>query len=184
VFRLPARDDPATLTVEQVASALADHDSAPLIDIRINRDKRRLSLTSYSYNLELRNLGTAGALIGTFKADITVPAGSIENVTSQNHVSVETMCEYGDATASARAVQSCGQRRANVIRLSAATIAPNRALRVLLVLNQDLPTNIPVSVAMKTDAGQTFSIQRGVTIDSEGQQCATEFAKQHSLTRE
>lgn len=162
VFRLPSRDDPATLTVEQVATALADEDSAPVINIRITRELRGLNSAQsneYKYNFELKNLGTAGAIVGSFHADIGVMSGSIEAVMSQSDISVETLCGSGTVP------QPCSQRRAEVIRLKANTMAPSRALRALLVLNNP-PTTIPVTVAMHTDTGQHFSLHREVTVDS------------------
>ena len=162
VFRLPSRDDPATLTIDQVATALADQASAPVINVRITLESggsNSAQSSEYKYNVELKNLGTAGALVGSFRADIGVIPGSIEAVTAQRDVSVETLCE------SAEVLKPCSQRRADVIRLKAMTMAPSRGLRALLVLKGPA-TTIPLSVTMQTDAGQSFSLQREVTVDS------------------
>jgi hypothetical protein len=168
VFRLPARDDPATLTVEQVASALTDQDSTALIDVRIKREASTLKsaqTNSGKWILELKNVGTASALVGSLKADLAVRSGSVEAVTPQAGESVETMCESKDAAATPE-LQPCSQRRANVIRLRGQMLTSGQTLRVVLVLNKDPTPSVPVSIAMQTDAGQSYSIQREVTVES------------------
>ena len=168
VFRLPARDDPATLTVAQVTSALNDEDSAPRIDIRIKRETPESNSVQTGpgrWRLELKNMGTASALVGTATIDLVVRPGTFEKLTSQA-AAVETMCEVPNPTSSVRTLQSCSQRRANVIRLKPQTLKPGQTLEAVLVLKQDPPQNMMVSIEMQTDAGQSFSIKQEVPVET------------------
>lgn len=144
VFRLPTRDDPAALTAEQVYSALTDQDSSAKIDIRITPD----------YTLEFRNTGTASALVDSVQVDLTLPPGSFEGIRS--NISFETLCADK---------QPCSQRRANLIRLKPKALAAGQTFTATLVLNRTAPTTIPVSLTMATDAGNTYSIHRDVSIE-------------------
>jgi hypothetical protein len=89
VFRLPATDDPATLTIAQVATALADHDSTP--DFKINF--RSSPALPRGASLEIENTGTANAISG-FKIDIT----SRELVPLCRRASIETIFAGAAAT--------------------------------------------------------------------------------------
>ncbi|HEV2884309.1 MAG TPA: DUF3142 domain-containing protein [Pyrinomonadaceae bacterium] len=169
VFRLPARDDPATLTVEQVASALSDQNPTAQIDVRIKREAPALKTVQPnpdSWLLEVQNAGTAGALVGSLQIDLVVQPGGFEALTSGGLASVETMCQGTETAASTRALQPCSQRRANVIRLRAQMLRPGQTIRAILALNQDPAPTIPVSISMQTDAGQPYSIKREVTVES------------------
>lgn len=160
VFRLPARDDPATLSAEQVGSALTDGDSVAAFDVRISR---KVSLPR-TWILDLKNVGTASVLMGSLKIDLFVTPGSVGNVTSKGRASVETRCE--DHYPGARQnLQPCGQARANVIRISPPALGPGQTLTAVLVLNHDPPPTIPVAISMQTDAGRPYLISREVITD-------------------
>ena len=150
VFRLPAWNDRATLTANQVQAALNDQNSFAQIDARLVRTDK-----SNNYRLELKNTGTAGALLGTVKVDLTVPAGSLE----KTNISVATLC------ADAKETQPCSPRRANLIRLTPNALAPNQTSRMFFALNRDSPETISVAITMLTDAGGTYSIQREVKVE-------------------
>jgi len=161
VFRLPSLDDPATLSAEQVGSALTDRDSVAAFDVRITR---KIGLPR-TWILDLKNVGTASVLMGGLKIDLSVTPGSVRNVTSNARASVETMWE--DQYAGVRQnLQPCGQARANVIRISApALLGPGQTLTALLVLNHDPPPTIPVTISMQTDASRPYLIHREVITD-------------------
>ena len=152
VFRLPARDDPATLTADQVHAALSDREASAVVDVRI-----RLEQTNYV--LELKNAGTASAILGTPQIDLTVSPGSFEACFETN-VAFETLC--ADAKSSP---QPCSQRRANLIRLTPKTLSAGQALKATLILNRSLPPAVPVSITMSTDTGNKYSMNREVLVE-------------------
>ena len=154
VFRLPARDDPATLTVAQVHEALIDQTSTALIDVRIRRVQTH-------YTLELKNVGTASALLGTLQVDLTLAPGSFEAIESEANVSFETLCRDARATTGL-----CSQRRANLIRLRPKALVAGQTLKAIVILSSELPTTIPVSVTMQTDTGETYSVHHDVSVET------------------
>ena len=153
VFRLPARDDHATLTIGQVSSALADEDPVSDIDVQISRQNKRLFV-------EFKNVGTTGPLIGALKLDLAVPAGSLEALTAHPGIGVEPLCE-----ATASSLEPCSQRRANVFRLTTPMLSPGQTLNVYLALDREPPPTTTVTITMQTDAGQPYSVQREVLIE-------------------
>ena len=153
VFRLPSRDDPATLTLEQVSSALADRESTAGIDVQITREQSKLLL-------KCRNNGTASSLVGSLKVDLALPAVSIGPARSDPGVLIEPMCAGFNAM-----LQPCSQRRANVIRFTPRVLAPGQSFSALLVLNREPPPAMKVSITMKTDTGQLYSVAREIPIE-------------------
>ena len=159
VFRLPAPADAATLTLDQVTAALADHDSTPRIDVHVTvKAERKLVL-------ELRNTGTANALVGTLKVDVVIPAGSLDSATSATGVLIEAMCQNQGPGPVAPPPQPCSERRANLLRLTPALVAPGQAFKTSLVLNREPPSTLNVNVAMQTDANQSYVDHREISID-------------------
>lgn len=150
VFRLPAHNDPATLTAEQVHTALEDRDSSALIDIRIKR-------SATNYTLELKNAGTASALLGTLEVDLALTPGSFDTVKSE---SFETLCTTKSSP------RPCTQRRADLIRLTPKALPAGHTLKTIVVLNREPPATIPVSLTMLTDTGSTYSIHRDVSVET------------------
>ena len=157
VFRLPTRDDAATLTLDQVTAALADHDSTPRVDVRLTNTERKLVL-------ELRNTGTANALVGTLKADVVIPTGSLDSATSATGVLIETMCQNTGLGPVAPSPQPCSQRRANLLRLTPAFVAPGQTFKTTLVLNSE-PATLNINITMQTDASQSYVNHQEISID-------------------
>ena len=153
VFRLPAREDPATLTADQVHAALTDRDAAAVVDVRIKREQT-------NYAIELRNVGTASAILGTPQIDLTVNSGSVEAIKFETNVAFETLC--ADAKSSP---QPCSQRRANLIRLTPKTLNAGQVLKATLVLNRQLPPAVQVSITLSTDNGGKYSMNREVSVE-------------------
>jgi hypothetical protein len=160
VFRLPAGDDPATLTIAQVATALADHASSP--DFKINF--LSTAARPRGASLEIANAGTANAISG-FKIDIEVEPGAVDSTVAPHGVSIETICRLsiGDR----KSEQPCSQQRANLIRIAARGLRSGENLRVLLVFHESVRNSLPVSIETQTDAGQTFRDQRQVPLMGE-----------------
>jgi len=159
VFRLPAADDPANLTIAQVATALADHDSSSNFKINF----RSSPAPPRSASLEIENTGTANAISG-FKIDITVEPGAIDSILAPRGVSIETMCRLSSGD---RQLQPCSQQRANLIRIAAAGLRSGVALRILLGFHGSARNSLPVSLETQTDNGQIFRDQREVHLTGE-----------------
>jgi len=154
VFRLSALDDPATLTTEQVAVALADRDSIPEFKIRFVPDEKQ----AHTWMLEVENRGSAGAI--NLRLDVPVAPGTIESLKPERGVSLETSCHVLDAN------QPCSQNRANVIRMIASGLRPGQTCRTLLVL-KTAPSNIvPISIEAQTDAGRSYLDRLEIPLES------------------
>ena len=153
VFRLPARDDPATLTVEQVKDALNDKNSYARVDVHLTR-KPAIDGT-HSLLLEYTNSGTAIPVIGSLQLDLLIPAGSFAGATPKPGVWIQSMC----VGAGGNTPQPCSGRRANLIRLNVRSLAPGQTQTTTLTLNREPGQTTRVSVAMLTDTGQSYSTQ-------------------------
>jgi len=158
VFRLPATDDPATLTVRQIASALADLDSAADIEVRLRREAQQSpdkKTTSARWILAVKNTGTASAIVGSVKIDLHVNPGQVESLNPQQLGSVEFLCAPEGATNLIN-LEPCSQRRADVIRFKPRTLVPGQTVMGRLVLNPDSSRVISAFIEMQTDAGETY----------------------------
>ncbi|MDX6612808.1 MAG: hypothetical protein QOD75_1994 [Blastocatellia bacterium] len=159
VFRLPTRDDPSTLTLEQVAAALADQQSRIAIEVVIRR-ARPAGIKDQSpgrnWIVELKNTGTGNALTGSLQVDLTLTPGSIAELRHQTPASGETLCNTPDSEGQSRS-EPCSPQRANVIRIRPHMLAPGQILRVALTLNIDLPPHVPIAIEMQTDEGRYYS---------------------------
>jgi hypothetical protein len=152
VFRLPAGEDPATLKIEQVASALADLDSTADVVVRMFADAQVL---------EVRNLGTSSAIVGTVKIDLLMTPGTIDSLTPQGSASVDYLC-----AAAGFKPAPCSQRRANVIRFRPRTLAAGQAVTARLAINPGSATVFPVLIEMQTDNGKPYLLRREVAVES------------------
>lgn len=158
VFRLPTFDDPATLSVDQIASALADLDSVAEVDVRLQPETQAspgTQTTPSKWILEVKNTGTASAIAGGLKVDLHVNHGQVEEVTPLELGSVEFLCAPAGATNLIN-LEPCSQRRADIIRFRPRTLTPGQALRARLVMSLDSSRVVPVFIEMQTDAGETY----------------------------
>jgi hypothetical protein len=165
VFRLPAVEDPATLNLAQVASALADFESAAKVEIRIYPDAQIVAGSSSSpanWIVEVKNSGAASAINGTIKIDLQTSTGEIESLTPPGLAALEYLCARNTNLS---ALDPCSQRRANVIRLRLRTLMAGQTLTARLAMKP--PTKvIPVLIEMQTDTGQTYQERREVNVES------------------
>jgi hypothetical protein len=172
VFRLAGVDDPATMTIAQVASALADRDSVANVEVKILSDTQNLSVNqtaSTAWILDVKNTGTAGSTIGSVKVDLQTTPGTIEIRVPERLSSVEYLCDRGNA-ASQVDPAPCSQRRANVIRFKPRLLALGQTVRARLGINRDSLGAIPVSVEMQTDTGQWYRARLEVAVEGRTKQ--------------
>ena len=153
VFRLPAKDDPAALNIEQVTDALNDRDSHPAIYVLLKQQEQIKN--THVLTFETTNFGTASPDVRSLKVDLIVPAGSFEAMRPQPGVSIEPLCAaYGP--------QPCSERHADLLRLTIDYLAPGQSLTTTLLLNRDLPRTTAVSVAMQTETEHSYSTQHKI----------------------
>ncbi len=160
VFRLPTRDDPATLTVEQVSDALNDRDPQSMIEVRLRRDAA--AGNTQSLLLEYTNAGTTTPVIGSLTLDLSVPAGAFARATPQAGIETQPMC----AGETGNTPQPCSGRRANLIRLTTQFLAPGQTLTTTVMLNSAPPQTTTVSVAMQTDTNGSYSRESELWIEA------------------
>ncbi|HEU4932114.1 MAG TPA: hypothetical protein VFT48_08525, partial [Pyrinomonadaceae bacterium] len=159
VFRLPAQDDPTTLTLLQVTHALNDEDSYPGIYVRLKQEPQFSSTRLFT--LEFTNGGSASPTIGSLKVDLIVPAGSFMRLSARPGVSVQPLCDGGPANEP----QPCSELRADVLRVNIDFLPPGQTLTTILILNSDLPRTTRVSVAMQTETKHSYSAQNEIFIE-------------------
>jgi len=158
VFRLPAAADPATLTIAQVKSALTDLDSAAQVEVRMLADAQPSlpdQRTAANWVLEIKNNGTASAIVGTVRVDLQTDPGTVESVTPRGSALVESLCAATGATG-LNELTPCSFRRANVIRFRPRTLMPGEIVTARLIVNPGPALVIPVFIELQTDTGQTY----------------------------
>jgi hypothetical protein len=175
VFRLPAEDDPTTLTIQEVQSALAD--VPPTVaatanmkmiardDARADDDRRVLTVT-------IQNAGSASALVGgdALTVDLRIPAGSVRRVSLDGFASSKMLYERPGAKAAVdgEALQPCGPGRANVVRLAASAWRPGDGPTAFLELATEMPQSISILITVRTDSGRVWRDERIVKVSDGG----------------
>jgi len=155
VFRLPTAEDPATLTIAQVASALADLDPAAKVEVRILPDAQAAPT---NWMLEVKNAGASSAIIGTAKIDLETTPGAIQSVTPHGLATVDYLC-------GTNAPEPCSQNRANVIRFKPRTLMAGQMVTARLVMKPG-SGSLPVRAEMQTDTGQQYVERFEITVES------------------
>ena len=157
VFRLPVSEDPATLNLAQVTTALSDQDSTAGIDVRIKQ-----AAESNQLILEFKNTGTTNHLVGSLKIDLTAPSGSFTTVSPSPGISTQPMC----LSERASGPQPCSEHRANLLRLTIQFLPSGQTLTTGLTLSGKPPATTPVLITMQTDTGEIYSEQREVSTEA------------------
>jgi hypothetical protein len=169
VFRLPADNDAATLRMQQIAAALGD--VPPRADVSVAMvalppgEQQRADVFSEA-RLTVLNHGTEGILAGDgLTVDLAVPPGSAHQMSLQGFTSVTTHCGLvvSDSLVSAA---PCSERRANVLRFKAATLAPGETAEASLVLNGPMPPVLFAHIEIQADDGQTHEWNRQMVVKS------------------
>ena len=160
VFRLPAVDDPATLTIDQVATALADRTSVPVFKINFTADPTlpRAAL------VEIENQGTANA-IGNVKIDLTVGAAAIDAISVTHGASVSTICRL--STGDKPLDEPCSRNRANLIRISVPGLRSGQTLKAFLFFRNSVHNSLPVSIETRSDDGRTYRSEEQIQLKAE-----------------
>jgi hypothetical protein len=160
VFRLPASDDAATLSIEQVTSALADLDSVARVEVRILPEA-----TPSRWLLEVRNTGSANASVGTVNIELEAGPGAITDFTAHGLDSIESLCTPAGGP-NLIGLEACSLRHADVLRFKPRTLSAGQTATARLTMNLSHPRVIPVFIQMQTDTGQTYRDQLEVIAES------------------
>jgi hypothetical protein len=160
VFRLPAKNDPATLTLTEVAAALSDRKSNPDFEIMLRADEQ-----PRAWLLQITNKGTSGAM-GRLQIDLPIKPEALESVSTDGASWSETLCQVFDGQKKI-AYRPCSQNRATVLRIAAHGLRPNQTLSATLYFKTTLPEVVPVSIETQTDAGVVFTDRRDIPVYDE-----------------
>jgi hypothetical protein len=147
LFRLPSDADPTTLTVDEIAAAIADTQTHGASDITVTRYDGDHVVVSAAAK------GNASSIIadGAFAVDVIVPVGTLAAISKLDRFdSYETLC--GDVRTSSP--QPCGTARASILRLKASSWRPGSRASATIRFKQP-GTAIPsVVVTMYLDDGR------------------------------
>ncbi len=143
VFRIPTAEDKTTLSLDEIAAALADRETRASINIKLEAKSDRGLL------LVVENSGDESS--GALTLDLDVPAGSVNGVYGLSGFhDYETLCRTVGINPT-----PCSDRRANVIRLTAAPWTPNASAWTTLSITKPLPAAISATVTTRTIDGRT-----------------------------
>lgn len=170
VFRLPGAEDPATLTIEQVAAALADHDALSETTLQLSRG------VDGRLNISATNTGTTNALLGNdaLSLELRVPLGSVRGVVGLDGFnSFETLCEragFSSETISNQTepLRPCSARRANVFRLKRQTWNQGQAARASVSIDADGLKTLRAIVRVRLEDGSASEMEREIKIEGGG----------------
>lgn len=158
LFRLPTAEDKTTLSLDEIAAALADREINSSTNIKLEaRSDRELLLI-------VENSGDESS--GALTLDLAVPAGSVNGVYGLSGFhNYETLCRT-----EGKLPTPCSDRRANVVRLTAAPWTPNLSAWTALSTTKPLPAAISVSVTTRTIDGRTAQRTYEIKIQNRGEQ--------------
>jgi hypothetical protein len=177
IFRLPARNDPATLRAEEVAAALADTETVAAADAQAERvAPNALDDQTGAHRLRLTvvNSGTARSLMSddALVVDLHIPAGSARAVSAEGFGAVETLCARAQTNGASdqAALLPCAERRANVLRLKARAWAGGDRAQALLSFQGEPPRALMTNITTRMDDGRVWRSRQQVIVPSGEQQ--------------
>lgn len=142
VFRIPTADDKTTLSINDIAAALADREIKAATDIRLE------SISGRELRIIAENSGDAGA--DSLTIDIDVPAGSVKGVYGLSGFNgYETLCRVPGKNPN-----PCSSRRANFIQLTTTTWTSNASAWTTISIVGPLPAVLPASSVTRTSDGR------------------------------
>lgn len=174
LFRLPTRGDRATLSLAQIAAALADRDaeSSTRVAVETARAEGGEKLSGQLL-LTAENDGEAGALFGddALAIILRVPRGSVRGVTRlEGFDSFETLCESAASADEARGrdagvtLRPCSAARAGVIRLKSRGWPSGARARVGLSFDGETPASLSATIAVRRDDGRAWERSEGLSL--------------------
>lgn len=174
LFRLPTRGDRTTLSLAQIAAALADRDAESSTHVGIETARAEGGeKVSGQLLLTAENDGEAGALFGddALAIILRVPRGSVRGVTRlEGFDSFETLCESAASADESRerdaraTLRPCSVARAGVIRLKSHGWPAGARARVGLSFDGETPASLPATIVVRGDDGRTWERSDGLSL--------------------
>ena len=156
IFRLPVRDDPATLTITEIADALNDRATVPAASITMTQSNHlRLSVTN------------SGSASGTMRLTMEIPNAALkEAIRLDGFNEAQPLCRAAlDRESSAQAkLLPCSLRRAEFIRLSAINWRPGMKYWMEINSAVTTQTRFDTKIEIETDDGRTHLEERSVAV--------------------
>jgi hypothetical protein len=161
LFRLPTRDDPTALRLEEVTAALLDRETefSTRVSAAPSDAGSREASASNRLLVTAENDGAAGALYGEGALSVTlrVPRGSVRGVTRlEGFDTFETLCETPRGGSTETALRPCSAARACFVRLGARAWPAGARARAGLSFEGDLPARVAAAVAARRDDGSVW----------------------------
>jgi hypothetical protein len=166
IFRLPGEGDPSTLSLAEVAAALADAAPASRVEVQAElssdgQARAKTAATKKSVRLTATNSGNMSALFGAdaLTMEVRVPAGSVRAVRPGDFNTVEALCERTEKGASDEGdrLQPCAERRASVIRFRSSAWTPAARAAALVSFSEAPPLHLAARVVMRRDDGREWA---------------------------
>lgn len=167
VFRLPGETDAATLKMKQIVAAIGD--VPPRVSISaamtaLPQKEQPQANAGNEFRLVVVNDGTEGLATGdglTF--DLAIPAGSVAQTSLKGFSSMTTLCSaaLGDPRLTPL---PCSERRANVLRFQAATLAPGDRAEAMLTLHDVTPAVFSARIRIQSDDSQTHVLDQELIV--------------------
>lgn len=170
VFRLPRRDDPTSLTIEEVARALAGDEPASSFQIETKVERERSSERGVASRLRLRivNDGSARSRpdAGAIGLSLKISPASVKTIRIEGFSSVESYAEvpefdsYLNATS---VLRPCSLSRARVLTFSAKQWRPGQEATAVIGFARETPEKLSAGFEVTLDDGKM--VRQSRTID-------------------
>ncbi|HSB10005.1 MAG TPA: DUF3142 domain-containing protein [Blastocatellia bacterium] len=175
VFRLPRRNDPTALTIEEVARALSGEEPASSFQIesKLERELEGKSGAIVSrLRLRIVNDGSARSRLdaGAMALFLSVPAASVATVSVHGFSSVES---YGEASGLDNnlnpmiILRPCTLNRATVLTFSGKQWLPGQEATAVIGLGVERPQKLRVSFEVTLDDGKVIRRDKAIDLGSE-----------------
>ena len=160
LFRLPTAEDKTTLSLNEIAAALTDKQTTIGADISVERvSERQLRLTA-------KTTGTADMAYAddALTVDLDVPAGSVNGAAAfVGFKAYETLCR----SSRIELPRPCSSRRANVLRLNAASSNPSAAITLNFIT--PVPENFHADITIRASDGRVHRESVDLQIQNRGE---------------
>jgi hypothetical protein len=174
VFRLPANDDPTTLSFTEVAAALTDTEPAVSTIVSATRvepnesERKKGRSRALGLRLTVTNQGAESGLLGddALTVDVRLPVGSLRGVRLDGFSSAELFCRGAESEDGGKedALRPCGERRANILRLKSRAWMVGASAQAVLMFDESLPATLAATMRVQTDDGRTWRREQLIAI--------------------
>jgi len=162
VFRLPMQGDHTTLTIQEIASALADVDPDASFGLEIKADvtpgerggHRNYDLPrNHILLVAVSNKGSASSLLGpgAMTLILHVPPGSVRAISLQGFGSSDSLCEVRGGGDAPSGVERCGKPCANLVKFMTTAWPPGAEAVARIEFSRTPPPTFKAELSMTLD---------------------------------